>query len=38
MGYILLGIKTDEDPFIPYEKDGPAGLDPGDGLVVIGEE
>ena len=38
MGYILLGIKTEEDPFIPYEKDGPAGLKPGDGLVLIGEE
>ena len=38
MGYILLGIKTSEDPFIPYEKDGPAGLDPGDGLVLIGED
>ena len=38
MGYILLGIKTAEDPFIPYEKEGPAGLEPGDGLVVIGED
>ena len=38
MGYVLLGIKTAEKPFIPYEKDGPAGLKPGDGLIVIGEE
>ena len=38
MGYILLGIKTAEDPFIPFEKDGPADLKPGDGLVLIGEE
>ncbi|MBQ3931589.1 MAG: hypothetical protein II725_04850 [Firmicutes bacterium] len=38
MGYILLGFKTSEDPFIPYVKDGPVELEPGDGLVVIGEE
>ena len=38
MGYILLGFKTTEDPFIPYVKDGPSDLKPGDGLIVIGEE